>query len=325
MTSTKPRFYKGLRGFTRSDNHVLASEAEDSVYRWWWEYLRLSPVFWFARETGHALVDTQMAKTYELAGNLKTSNFRRWWEDTGVNIFAEAKRPARVIALDLEKLSEHPFKDKTLYLEIPMTVRKETIFKQLREILNERHDGRDLDVMATANAPFKLHTKRYRLRVIELEYWVLLYRLLYEDIKVWQIGDRLQLAPHLKIRASERRLESRDKRFNQLNSLTGRYLYKARFTLANVERRTFPNSNKIIAPCDFMPFGERYHEDYLAAIGKIDGVQSSWKEWLHDEYSVSLKYEIARRNRVDEQLKLPGSKIRQRFTDFIAGKTDQLN
>ena len=325
MTSTKPRFYKGLRGFTRSDAEVLANDAEDSIYRWWWEYLRLSPVFWFARETGHALVDAKMAKTYELAGNLKTSNFRRWWEETGVNVFAEAKRPGKVITLDLEKLNEHPFKEKAFYLEIPLTIRKETILKQVREVLNVLHDGRDLDVTATANAPFKLHTKRYRLRVIELEYWVLLYRLLYEDIKVWQIGDRLQLAPHLKVRTSERRLEARDKRFNQLNSLTGRYLYKARFTLAHVERRSFPNGSKIIAADDFMPFGEKYHQDYLAAIGKVDDVQSSWKKWLQDEYSVSLKYEIARRNRLTDQLKLPGSKIRQKFPDFIAGKTDLLD
>lgn len=325
MKSAKPRFYKGLQGFTRSDEEVLARDAEDSIYRWWWEYLRLSPAFWFARQTGHALVDSEMANTYELAGNLQNKNFRVWWEETGVNIFAEGRRPARTQVLNLEKLNEHPFKEKALYLEVPLTIRKETIFKQLREILNKLHEGRELDVTETANAPFKLHTRRYRMHVIELEYWVLLYRLLYKNIEVWRIGDRLQLAPHLKLRTAERRLESRDKRFNQLNSLTGRYLYKARFTLAHVERRSFPNGGKINIPEGFMPFGKKYHQDYLAAIGKIDGVQSSWKEWLHDEYSVSLKHEIARRNHITEKMKLPGSKIRQKFPDFIAGKTDLLD
>lgn len=325
MTQEKPRFYKGLRGFTRSDDRLLANDADSSVYRWWWEYLRLSPAFWFARETGHALVDAEMAKTYELAGNLKTNNFRRWWEETGVNIFAEAKRPAKTKILNLETLNEHPFKEKALYLEVPLTIRKETIVRQIRKILNEVHEGRELDVTAAANAPFKLHTKRYRLRVIELEYWVLLYRLLYEDIEVWRIGDRLQLAPHLMLRTAERRLESRDKRFNQLNSLTGRYLYKARFTLAHVERKSFPNGSKIIIPEGFMPFGKKYHQDYLAAIGKIDGVQSSWKEWLHQEYATSLKYEVARRNHITEKMKLPGSKIRQRLPDFILGKSDLLD
>ena len=325
MTDRKLRFYKGLPGFTRADDEILARDAEETVYRWWWEYLRLSPAFWFARQTGHSLVDPEMAKTYELAGDLKGANFRRWWEETGVNVFAEGRRPAKVKNLDLERLHEHSFKEKALYLEVPLTIRKETIFKQLREMLNELHDGRDLDVTATANATFKLHTKRYRLRVIELEYWVLLYRLLYEDIKVWRIGDRLQLAPHLKLRTAERRLESRDKRFNQLNSLTGRYLYKARYTLAHVERKSFPNGGKIIVPEIFMPFGEKHHQEYLAAIGEIDGAESAWKTWLRDEYSTTLKYEIARRNHIQEKMKLPGSKLRQRLPDFISGKSDLLD
>jgi hypothetical protein len=63
MSDIKPRFFKGLPGYTRQDDEVLARDVEDSVYYWWWEYLRLSPAFWFARETGHSLKDPQMAKT----------------------------------------------------------------------------------------------------------------------------------------------------------------------------------------------------------------------------------------------------------------------
>ena len=266
-----------------------------------------------------------MAEVYELAGDLKEDRFRRWWEDTGINLFVEAKRPPTVKTLDLQKLQEHRFKEKAIYLEIPLTIRKETIQKQIREILNQTHEGRDLDVTENANAIFKLHTKRYRLRVVELEYWVLLYKLLYQDIKVWKIGDRLQLSPHLKLRGAERGIRFGDKRFNQLNSLTGRYLYKARYTLAHAERRSFPNGSKIVVPENFMPFGERHDQAYRAAIGQIDGVESEWQKWLHDEYAVTLKYEITRRNRLEEKMKLPGSKLRQRMPDFIAGKSDLLD
>ena len=323
MEQRNQRFYKGLPGFTRADDEVLARDAEGTIYRWWWEYLRLSPAFWFAGQTGYSLVDVKMAEAYELAGDLKGGNFRRWWEETGVNVFAEAKRPATVKVLDLENLSQHPFREKALYLEVPLTMRKELILKKIKEELDRVHDGRGLDVTKTANAPLKLHTKRYRLRVIELEYWVLLYKLLYEDIAVWRVGDRLQIAPHLKLRGAELRLV-KDK-YNQLTSLTGRHLYKARYTLANAERKSFPNTGKIIVPDNFMPFGEKYHREYQAAIGEIEGEDSVWKKWLHEEYAVSLKYHIARRNRVEDLIKLPGSKIRQRLPDFIAGKSDELN
>jgi len=325
MERNKPRFFKGLPRYTREDDEVLARDAEETIYRWWWEYLRLSPALWFARQTGHTPVDSKMAEVNELAGDLNGKHFNRWWYDTGVNVFVEAKRPARVTALDLENLHDHPFKKGSLYLDIPLTIRKETILKQVRAMLNEVHSGRELDVTASANAIFKLHTKRYRLHVVELEYWVLLYRLLYQDIKVWKIGDRLQLSPHLKLRGAERNVRFGDKRFNQLSSLTGRYLYKARYTLANVERRSFPNGSKIIIPDNFMPFGKKYEQEYRAAIGQIDGVESEWHKWLHEEYAVTLKFEIARRNRLVESMKLPGSKLRQRMPDFIAGKSDLLD
>jgi hypothetical protein len=65
--------------------------------------------------------------------------------------------------------------------------------------------------------------------------------------------------------------------------------------------------------------------EYYANSGQIDGVESEWHKWLHDEYAVTLKFEIARRNRLVESMKLPGSKLRQRMPDFIAGKSDLLD
>lgn len=329
MNERKPRFYKGLPGHTRDDEETLARDVEDGIYYWWWEYLRLSPAFWFARETGRSLVDPQMAKTYELAGNLKSNNFRRWWDETGADIFPESRRPPKVKALDLENLHQHRFKEKAVYLEIPLTITKKTIFKKVKEILNELHEGPKLDVTKGANAIFKLHTKKYRLRVIELEHWVLLYNSLFPSIKAWRIGDRLQIAPHLRVRNVERKDDYEvNNRFHKLTSLTGRYLYKARYTLAHVERMSFPNASKIIVPKDFKPFGEKYDKEYLEAIGKLDKEkkeESAWNIWLREEFGTTLKYEIAKRNRVADQMKLPGSKLRLKFPDFIAGKTDLLD
>ena len=61
-SSSKHPFFKGLAGFTRADDTVLAQDAEESVYRWWWEYLRLSPVLWYAQNTGLKPVDSRMAR-----------------------------------------------------------------------------------------------------------------------------------------------------------------------------------------------------------------------------------------------------------------------
>ena len=322
MERQKLRFYKGLRGFTRSDDEALARDIEGTIYWWWWNYLRLSPAFWFAKETGYPIIDPQMAKTYELAGDLRNSNFRQWWDQTGKIVFAEVKRPPKVLALNLDALHEHPFKENALYLEVPLTIRKETILKKIKEELNKVHEGRELDVTKTANAPFKLHTKRYRPRIIELEYWVFLYRSLYSEIPMWRIGDRLQIAPNLKLRGVEWELAK--SKFNQLASMTGRYHYKAKYLLANAEQMSFPNTKKISTE-NLKPFGRKHHNDFILATSTKDKDSSPWKQWLRNEFETDLKYEVARRNRVVEELKLPGSKVRLKMRDFIAGKTDLLN
>ena len=79
MNERKPRFFKGLPGYIRQDDETLARDVEGGVYYWWWEYLRLSPAFWFARETGRPLIDPKMAQTYELAGNLMNKSFKKLW------------------------------------------------------------------------------------------------------------------------------------------------------------------------------------------------------------------------------------------------------
>jgi hypothetical protein len=75
MTRANSRFYKGLTGFSRANERLVFDAAEHSVYRWWWEFLRLSPVFWYAQRTGLTPSNKQMAQVCEQAGNLSKPSF----------------------------------------------------------------------------------------------------------------------------------------------------------------------------------------------------------------------------------------------------------
>lgn len=318
MDKQKP-FFKGILGFTRQSNEVLARDAEESIYRWWWEFMRLSPVFWFARTKGIEPVDPKIAETYRLVGDLSYNRFNQWWEATGRYAFAEDVRPQKVELLDLHHLDQHAFKEKALYLELPLTIRKETILKQIKRILNEHHEGRQLDLAGTSTAKLKLHTKRYRLRVVETEFWVLLYRMLYPKIENWRIGDRLQISPHFKLREIDRLGEPLI--FDQVSSVTGRYLYKAKFTLNNLLFGNFPNVSKLNLDQSFMPFGKKHHDDYIKA---TEGDQSEFHQWLLDEYSNLLKHEVIRRNRLEENYRKPLSLTWKRTPAFVTGESDLI-
>lgn len=313
-------FYKGLHGFTRASDEIEAEDARASVYYWWWRFMRLSPMFWFAKRSGHLPINPHVAETFQRIGDLDAP-FRIWWRETGRYLFAEAKRPAKVQRLELDSLDKHPFREGALLLEIPLSIRKETILKQIKRLLAEEHAGRALDLAGTSTAPLKLHTKRYQLRTLETEYWVLLYKMLYPDIAIWQIGDRLRIAPHLRVRGVERGANERS--FANMNSLTGRYLYKARFTLANVELGSFPNAEDPKLG-DKLPFGRKLHKEFLSATSLNTETPSEWQKWLVVSQWDELKSLIVRKNRLIDAIRMPDSLTARKFPDFVAGKTDLM-
>jgi hypothetical protein len=299
------------------------AEAEKTHYFWWWEFLRLSPVLWFAHETGIKPVDPSIANVVASFGDLRSSSFGNWWRTTGTHIFAESKRPPKVKALDLQQLHEYEFDTEKLYIEVPLTIRQQTIVKQFKELLSTKHDGRLLDLAAYSTAQFKLRSKKARMVTLKNEYWVVLYRLLHPNIEVWRIGDRLQLAWQHRVRDVNGSIPNADK--GPVNSITGRFLYKGRFTLLNAERGSFPNADPIELSERHQPFGLKHQTDYRAATNDAkDGTECAYKKWLKEEYALSLKNKIARCNNLEAHMRLPGSKVRQRIDAFISGESDLL-
>jgi hypothetical protein len=107
--------------------------------------------------------------------------------------------------------------------------------------------------------------------------------------------------------------------------VTGRSLYKARFALINAERGSFPNATPKELSDRFQPFGLKHQTDYRAATEDTkDGAPSAWKLWLMEEYGVSLKFEVLRRNNVEAEFKMPDGLVRKRIKAYIAGTSDLL-
>lgn len=322
--SNRP-FYKGIPGFTREREDEYSLEAARGIYGWWWRYLRLSPVFWFARTTGISPKPPKLAKVFEEAGDLSHDNFNRWWRDAGSQLYVEETRPRQVRLVDEDNLEEFVFypKGKSIVVEIPLTIRQGTISRQIREILAAHHAGRGLDVMAYSTAKWSLHTKRYDLNTLEREYWTLLYRMLYPDIAAWRVGDRLKLAPGLNLRDVDRWKFNRiTSPLNRMSSTIGRYLYKAQWTLWNAEQGSFPNASK--AASVEKPFGSRLQSEFLEATGRRIDARSPWHEWLHKEYHEDLVNRVRRKNNLMGMTAI-NAKTQERLPKFISGESDLLS
>jgi hypothetical protein len=281
-------------------------------------------VLWYAHQTGIKPIDPSIAKVSECLGDLwRHPSFGTWWLITGSKVFAETKRPSKVEALNLKMLHDHSFDRNKLYVEVPLNIRQQTIVSQFKKLLAHEHEGRALNLAAHSTATLKLHTKRYRLPTIEREYWVLLYRLLYPNIAMWRLGDNLQVAAHHKVRDANGSILNKSKL--PLNAVTGRYYYKARFTLLNLERDSFPNYSSIEVSSRKQPFGTEHQKDFRAATEDCkNGALSEWTQWLYTAYMDDLKREVIHRKKLAYDMRRPESPVRHKIDAFIAGTSDLL-
>ena len=108
---------------------------------------------------------------------------------------------------------------------------------------------------------------------------------------------------------------------DKLQSITGRYLYKAQSTLANVERGSFPNASKPLMI--EQPFGANHHADFLAATGRRLDVVSPWHAWLQEQYYDDLRHHIIRKNNLGKDV-IGNSRIKAQIPKFLAGETDLI-
>ena len=291
--------------------------------------MRLSPVFWYADTTGRLPSnDSSVFDTYKaVAGISQQRQFSTWWRNAGAALFEEAHEPNKLREVSFEVGTDIELYEDSLVIEVPLNVRRETLIRQFKRLLADKHEGRALNIAATTTAQLKLHTKRYQLHAIENQYWVLVYRLLYPNVPMWCIGDRLQIAPSHRVRGIQRDAyvggeRAGKKRFDNLNSLTGRYLYKARYMLHNAERGSFPCADKPPSDVDASVFPQRWATDFKSstATGRHDS--SLWHGWLWEQLHTDLRSEVIKRNRLAAGLE--GMRQRAKLDKFMSGDSDEI-
>ena len=326
MNRSRTGFYKGNTGFRPAKVELLYEAAEHSIYQWWWEFLRLSPVLWYAQQAGVSPLVPKVAEVCQQAGDIREDRFNRWWRTRGSVLFEEARRPLQLRRVDEQALGEHEFypPGKSMLLEVPLTVTSRTLVKQFKKLLAQTHGDQRVDVLEHSNATWRLHTKRYNLVALENQFWVLVYRLLYPDIAAWRIGDRLQISPGLNVRgiAPTSSLIRKSSPHARMQSTVGRFLYKAQRTLANAELGSFPNI-KPVTGVD-MPFGPHCHTEYLVATRGTVDEPSAWQQWLHEEFHWRLVKRIKEKNRITGMTAVD-PKVVARLSKFIAGESDLLS
>ena len=166
--------------------------AKDSYYYWWWAFLRESDEYRQARKGEGTEAMLQMADDFGQLGD----HFPTWWFKRGRDIFAEKMAFPQVRKLHSKDLENYEPNKTKLMLEIPLTIRRSTLLKQINKILDAEHEGAALRLHKFSQAQRRIYPKqRIRKTTFKpiLDVWQM--RKTDKDMPFWQIGELLRLSP----------------------------------------------------------------------------------------------------------------------------------
>ena len=189
------RIFKGLPStFGRNiDRDTEAKAARDSLYYWWWAYLAESIEY---KQAVSGRKDEPYASMAADFGKLGTS-FDRWWFERGREIFAEPVAIPRVRKLEHGEAANYEGINPKLVIELPLSIRRQTILRQVNKLLDQHHAGSDLRVHAYSRAKRRIYpNQRIRKATLETLMKVWQARKAKPDAAWWETGEELNLSPY---------------------------------------------------------------------------------------------------------------------------------
>ena len=256
-----------LKGLPRTRRHKTPEmsllEAQNSVYRWWWEYLRLSKDYWLVCQTSKPgsiqTQDQKLRRVYRGFGDIFSSSFDDWWLDRGYRIFSEQEKFPKVAVVPSrpgERERQVPTDDK-IWVEIPLKLSKRTIQKQLGKLLDEYESKRLRRRLELTSADFKVNAVQFGTHQLQKVHEVhALHRELIDKPK-WlrrhqpdmvegeARADLFRIGKLLRLSLSNEELTGEPKvvraRQNRMRVAVSRFLKNSKLLIANVEQGTFPS------------------------------------------------------------------------------------
>lgn len=193
--NVEERVFKGMqriRWADDADEQAELAEARNSAYYWWWAFLKESRDYRRALSGRPEEPFTKMVKDFGRLGD----NFDYWWLRTGREIFAER------MALPSVRMLEHGVTvnldqiNPKLVVELPLTIRRATIVRQINRLLDKHHQGAELRIMKHGSAKRRLYPdSRMRLPTLKVLHDVWMEKKRNPKLNWYAIGEKLGLSP----------------------------------------------------------------------------------------------------------------------------------
>tara|TARA_B110000503_G_scaffold140530_1_gene231639 strand:+ start:707 stop:1498 length:792 start_codon:yes stop_codon:yes gene_type:complete len=214
-------------------------QARNSWYGIWYRCLKLSSNYKHCCANGGK---GRLKHMYGDFGDVVDKSFQQWWQHTGRYLFAERKAIPQVQSYthrrDLEEITN--LRDKVV-IEIPLTIRKSTVVRQINKILKDAYEGRDVVPREQSTARRKLAKSKLRKETVSKMLDLYELRERHPKLTLWQLGERAGIELDLLARSTHGEQMTLQQERIRMGISVSRYLKQARNLIWNASEGVFPS------------------------------------------------------------------------------------
>lgn len=223
------------KAFLKNKNRSEAGGVwyKDSIYYWWWEFLRLSEGY---KQTciSKSNKDKKKLAVYNDFGDVFNNTFQKWWKLKGNELFG-VERNMRVYQTNTA-IND----DNNITITIPLTLPKRTLTKELKKIINKYHKAKRGRVSANERIVAKYTPTNDRISALKKLHLFLRMKQKYKydsNKFIWNECERLDKTFKIQ-HDNKRQTKGRNKEEN-IRSYASRYAVKCKQIMAKIEYGVF--------------------------------------------------------------------------------------
>lgn len=215
-------------------------QARASQAYWWFQSLLVSDEY-----KQCCLNDGQgkLADTYAKFGNIfKHPHFDVWWIRHGRFQFIQ-KRKNEVKEIEERDLRRLELKSDKLVLDVPLTLRKQTVMRQIGRILKKAYENREVDIQKASTAEIKFEKSKMQMTTVERLLQLHKLRIRYPKLSLNEIGLKagVELDLFARITNDADMDNSEYEEVRRMTIAVSRYLKQARHLIDNAAHGVFPS------------------------------------------------------------------------------------
>jgi hypothetical protein len=226
--------------FSRDVNSNPSMNLEDSVYYWWWQYLKRSESYIKTCENNG---DGPCASIYVCFDDVRGDDFEEWWykDLRGGILFGE---PALIASsLDVKVIKKQKMAEvdsEELIVSIPLYLSKDLITERLSKILDKHHTGKRGKPKKVSKAWFKVISEP-RISTLKKDLQVYDFKQANPDMPHWEVAAKLRgLSGKQKRGLNDPDADIRADVRKELTAIISRCLKRVEQSIKNTEKGMFP-------------------------------------------------------------------------------------